>query len=159
MGNRQRRRWEIGENMCLPVRPFKVEREWEHSGLQCAVVLAREASHRCGYVRVPPSHPMFGKDYDAPEVEVHGGLTFAEIEPCIDHSDDQGWWFGFDCAHCGDTLNDPNAKLSEMTTDDGRYAASRGREFSPFRGEHYWSREEVESETNRLAEQFSAQTA
>lgn len=29
--------------MCLPVKPFKIEAEWEHHGLKCAVVLAREA--------------------------------------------------------------------------------------------------------------------
>jgi hypothetical protein len=37
--------------MCLPVNPYKIEREWKAFGLSCAVVLAREASHRCGYVR------------------------------------------------------------------------------------------------------------
>ena len=68
--------------MCLPVSPYKIEREWEHSNLKCAVVQAREGQHRCGYVRVPPNHPLHGKSYDTPNVEVHGGLTFAEIEPC-----------------------------------------------------------------------------
>lgn len=34
-------------------------------------------------------------------IAVHGGLTFAAETP----SDDlpKGWWFGFDCAHSGDT--------------------------------------------------------
>ena len=70
--------------MCLPVNPFKVEREWEHAGLKCAVVQAREASHRCAYVRVPPTHPLHGKDYDHAEADlnVHGGITFAQAEPC-----------------------------------------------------------------------------
>ena len=74
--------------MCLPVNPFKVEREWEHAGLKCAVVQAREASHRCAYVRggapPPPPPPLHGKDYDHAEADlnVHGGITFAQAEPC-----------------------------------------------------------------------------
>src|SRR5258708_4716544 len=97
--------------MCLPVKPYKIEREWKHAGLSCAVVLAREAAHRCGYVRVPPGHPMFGKGYDDPDVDVHGGLTFAELEPCKEHEGGQGWWFGFDCHHFNDMGYDPNATI------------------------------------------------
>ena len=100
--------------MCLPVTPFKVEREWEHAGLKCAVVQAREAGNRCGYVRVPPTHSLHGKDYDAPDVNVHGGLTFSEVEPCVE-GDGTGWWFGFDCAHLGDAYNDPNPDWTSLS--------------------------------------------
>ena len=43
--------------MCLPnaENVFKVESEWEHAGLECAVVVAVKGGHRCGYVRVPPT--------------------------------------------------------------------------------------------------------
>ena len=139
--------------MCLPVQPYKVEREWEHSGLKCAVVQAREGAHRCGYVRVPPGHPMHGKHYDAPEVDVHGGLTFAEEDPCS-HEDGRGYWFGFDCAHAGDSMYEPGAPRRStfshlefaMLGDDGL-------------GEHYWTQPEVEAETERLAQQFAAMPA
>src|SRR5258708_251769 len=95
--------------MCLPVTPFKVEREWTHAGLQWAVVQAQEFSHRCGYVRVPPTHLAFGKNYDDLDVSVHGGLTYGNLEPCAEHEDGQGYWFGFDCAHYDDAMYDPAA--------------------------------------------------
>lgn len=137
--------------MCLPVTPFKIEREWEHAGLKCAVVMAREAGHRCGYVRVPPSHPLHGKDYETPNVEVHGGLTFAEQEPCA-HDDGQGWWFGFDCAHCMDLTTDPGADFSTLSKDAQR-RADIDRQF-PTEG-IYRSQSYVERETESLAEQLA----
>jgi hypothetical protein len=144
------------KKMCLPVKPYKVEREWEHAGLSCAVVLAREAQHRCGYVRVPPSHPLFGKGYDDADVDVHGGLTFAKLEPCTEHPDGQGWWFGFDCAHAGDASTDPNVDLSDLG-EEARSILAIYRSY-PQDGEwreHYWLQEEVERETERLAEQLA----
>ena len=68
----------------------------------------------CGYVAVAPGHPLHGKDYEAPPVDVHGGLTFAapcaEDEPAevaICHVPEPGtsrdvWWFGWDCGHAWD---------------------------------------------------------
>jgi hypothetical protein len=149
--------------MCLPVTPFKVEREWKHAGLSCAVVLAKEAGHRCGYVRVPPGHPMHGKRYDDVNVEIHGGLTFADLEPCTEHEDGQGYWFGFDCAHCYDASYDPNAKIEDMTTDEGKALLRIHREMDlkypmPER-ERYWTELEVVAETERLAEQLASITA
>ena len=41
---------------------YKVERDWHHEGLRCVVVLA-DLGHRCGYVGVPKSHPLYGKGY------------------------------------------------------------------------------------------------
>lgn len=145
--------------MCLPLKPFKIEREWKHAGLSCAVVLAREAGHRCGYVRVPPGHPMHGKSYDDPNVDVHGGLTFAEIEPCTEHEDGQGYWFGFDCAHSGDASYDLNAT---PVTVEGKRRFEIEREMNRKyptgygdRPEHYWTAAEVIAETERLADQLS----
>lgn len=142
--------------MCLPIKSFKIEREWEHAGLKCAVVQAREAQHRCGYVRVPPTHSLFGKDYDAVDVKAHGGLTFAQLEPCT-HEDGQGWWFGFDCVHFGDAMYDPDAKLEDMTTDEAKYVLTIRDRWPEWRkDEHYWAQEEVEAETESLAEQLAA---
>jgi len=54
-----------------------------------------------GYVGVPPTHPLRGKDYYTPNVWVHGGLTFAaDTLEGVDAPD--LWWFGFDCNHAGD---------------------------------------------------------
>lgn len=64
----------------------------------------------CGYVGVPPGHPWHGMDYDRIDVDVHGGLTYADA--CdegghICHVPAPGrpkdvWWLGFDCAHAFD---------------------------------------------------------
>jgi hypothetical protein len=57
---------------------------------------------------------LFRVDYGTPDIDVHGGLTFADM--CqgqaesgkgICHVPGEGepdhvWWFGFDCAHAGD---------------------------------------------------------
>jgi hypothetical protein len=143
--------------MCLPVKPFKIEREWIHAGLSCAVVQAREASHRCGYVRVPPSHPAHGKSYnDLENTEVHRGLTFSQIEPCTEHKDGQGFWFGFDCAHCYDTSYDPEIDLDKIS-EDTRKIIKIMHPCSP--NEHFWSEQEVAVETEKLAEQLAAMTA
>jgi hypothetical protein len=145
--------------MCLPVTPYKIEREWKHAGFSCAVVLAREAAHRCGYVRVPPGHPMHGKHYDAVNVDVHGGLTFAELEPCKEHADGQGWWFGFDCAHAFDAMYNPEAKVEDLVSDEAKAVLRIHRECGlkyPSRSaEHYWTEAETAAETERLADQLA----
>jgi hypothetical protein len=152
--------------MCLPVHPFKVEREWEHAGLKCAVVQAREVQHRCAYVRVPPGHPLHGKPYDeTANLEVHGGITFSEEEPCVEE-DGKGWWFGFDFAHFGDAMYDPNpnmATLSDETKEMLRMMGQIHRESilavygkpMPNR-DHYWTQAEAEHECEDLAEQLAA---
>jgi len=140
--------------MCLPVKPYKVEREWKSHGLSCAVVMNREAGNRCGYVRVPPGHPAFGKNYDDVDVNVHGGLTFAQLEPCDEHEDGQGYWLGFDCAHFMDAAHDMSIPESELSPE-----AKRWREMTKILSEdnrHYWTQPEVEAECEQLAEQLAA---
>jgi hypothetical protein len=150
--------------MCLPVQPFKIERKWQHAGLSCAVTLAREAAHRCGYVRVPPSHPLWSKDYnDVPygiDENVHGGLTFAALEPCAEHIDGQGWWFGFDCNHCNDASYDPAARVEDLTDDRTKELLRMHRECGMVGDdEHYWTEAEVVVETERLAKQLAEITS
>ncbi len=82
----------------------RVEKDWKCAGLRCAVVASLELGHRCGYVGVPKSHLLHGADYDeqsVSEIEVHGGLTYANGRDFPVESDGL-WWFGFDCAHYGD---------------------------------------------------------
>jgi hypothetical protein len=123
--------------MCLPVKPYKLEREWKHAGLQCAVVQIDPHGYRCGYVRIPPGHPTRGKNYEYLDVNVHGGLSFGVLESC-EHADGRGYWVGFDCAHLFDAMEDPI------------YSST----IYPWR--HYWTQSEVEFETERLAEQLAA---
>jgi hypothetical protein len=121
----------------------------------------------CGYVAVPPGHPLHGISYsqctvgcedtycyehspDA-QIEVHGGLTYSA--PCdgeegvgICHVPEPGesgdvWWFGFDCAHLFDVVPGLGDDLPAS--------------FAPPKAE-YRDLAYVRSEVNRLAEQLSA---
>jgi hypothetical protein len=119
------------------------------------VLLVRQPYHGswCGYVGVPQSHPLFGQGYhDVPDVDVHGGLTFADA--CHETGDesrgichvgeigaaDHVWWFGFDCAHAWDITpgHDHGFGFPDST---------------------YRTREYVEAECARLAEQLAALNA
>jgi hypothetical protein len=69
------------------------EKRFDYKGYPCVVL--RRSIHLCGYVGLPKGHKYYGKDYRKIDVDVHGGLTYAE--------DDNGFWvIGFDCAHSGD---------------------------------------------------------
>lgn len=86
----------------------------EETGLPC-IIKRNRMGVWCGYVGVSKGHPMYEKDYEYDDVEVHGGLTFAghcqehgegeqEEAHAICHvvedgEDDQVWWLGFDCGH------------------------------------------------------------
>lgn len=145
--------------MCLPnaKQVHKVEREWEHAGLLCAVVQAHKGGSRCGYVRVPPGHPMHGKDCDDVDVQVHGGLTFSEEEPCA-HEDGIGHWFGFDCAHFGDQLYEPGNEPDFELELRKRWAIEHPEWEHLHDNDHWWTHDEVVAETEQLAEQLAAMT-
>lgn len=87
--------------------------EFRHAGLPCLIVRG-PMGNLCGYAAVPPGHPWHGKGYDERDVdvEVHGGLTFADkchegghICHVPKHGEpDDVWWFGFACGHAGDLV-------------------------------------------------------
>ena len=99
--------------MCLSIminRPDDVLAKGEHLGFEWTVIHNR-MGYRCGYVKVPLSHPWHGKSYGDLYADVHGGLTFAQADvPCDAGGPDNGHWFGFDCAHAGDA---PDPELIE----------------------------------------------
>lgn len=104
--------------MCLIIavnRPDTVLAKGEHEGFEW-VVTHNDMGFRCGYVRVPLGHPWHGKGYDDVECDVHGGLTFAHADHACgkEGRDENGYWVGFDTAHCDDA-QDPvlMAKLPE----------------------------------------------
>lgn len=95
--------------------PDKVQWQDEETGLPCIAVRHGTSGHWCGYVGVSEGHQHFRQSYEAPDVGVHGGLTYADFcEPLGDEhgkgichlpepgEPDRVWWFGFDCAHSGD---------------------------------------------------------
>src|SRR5438105_1894678 len=97
-----------------PDGPWKSEPDrvdFEHAGFPCLMLRGQSHGAWCGYVAVPPGHPLHGKDYNDEalgETDVHGGLTYASAcSGHICHVPEAGepadvWWFGFDCIHAGD---------------------------------------------------------
>jgi hypothetical protein len=138
--------------------------EWEHAGLPCLAVRGPEFSgHWCGYVAVPPAHPLHGQHYDGPDVTVHGGLTYSNR--CDGHvchvpkpgDPDDVWWFGFDCAHSGDLSPASHARylgrgypFSDKPYDHARAVATDDGFVDVYRTLDY-----VQAEANTLAEQLS----
>lgn len=94
-----------------------IEKTWTtKAGLPASVVMTR-MGHRCGYVGVPDTHPLYGIAYStstpalhetqefelAPEdvFEVHGGLTYSNDGTHVP-LESGPWYFGYDCDHFGD---------------------------------------------------------
>jgi hypothetical protein len=135
----------------------------EATGLHC---LARRAEmgHWCGYVAVPKTHPLFGKDYnevDYDKVTPHGGLTYAQEcagdpDRGICHRTDGGdhaWWFGFDCAHAWD-YGPGTACFRAAILDHG----DDRRPADPAWDETYRTLDYVKRECGKLAAQLAAFT-
>lgn len=93
----------------------------------------------CGYVGVGPEHLLHGVHYSDAyasgdvhdvnlrghflgDIRVHGDITYSA--ECDDKTDichvtlpgrpDDVWWFGFDCAHCGDVIPYKTAHRESM---------------------------------------------
>lgn len=93
--------------------PDKVQYPDPETGLPCLIV-RNYSGALCGYVGITESHPYYKKDYDTPDVSVHGGITFADMcSPGGDEAHgichvpglgepDHVWWLGFDCHHAFD---------------------------------------------------------
>ncbi len=133
--------------------PDKVQWKDESTGIVCLAKRNYRYGNWCGYVGVQEGHPWHGKDYDDINVNVHGGLTFAEScqegppETTICHIPSPGepehlWWLGFDCAHAWD-----------RSPRDEVYARDRGDPFTAFHGETYKALGYVRAECARLASQ------
>jgi len=135
--------------MCVPV-PATPLKEWQHAGLNCAIVKNHFGAF-CAYVRIPPGHPDYGKDYDDVDVTCHGGLTFGEKEKCVDpteHKDGIGHWFGMDYAHAWDYNPEWENQMAELCPSIPRQPKQSY--------QHEWTLEEVVAECNELADQFKA---
>lgn len=122
--------------------------EFKANGLPC-IIHRVDHGALCGYVGVPPGHPLYGKDYDSTgEIEVHGGITYADsCQGSICHKVSPGepddiWWFGFDCVHAGDYA--PG------------FPGPDGRRFPIGQPENYKTIEYVYAECESLANQLNA---
>lgn len=74
-------------------------------GFECAIVNIR-GSHPCAYINVPKSvldkYEKPQLDYDMWYADCHCGFTYASPEAPSNVSDEDGFWLGWDYAHCGD---------------------------------------------------------
>jgi len=72
-----------------------------------------------GYVGIPKTSSLSEKDYDALDVQVHGGLTYAshKLMGVDDGLFGQRWWVGFDTAH----YMDVTPFMSMGMPDNGTY--------------------------------------
>ena len=144
--------------------------EWEHAGLPCLAVRNLRFGFWCGYAAVPLGHPLHGKRYDDVDVDVHGGLTYANAcEGHICHvpkpgQPDDVWWFGFDCGHFGDYAPGIAATLRQVDPDRRTYDHARAvasADAMPDNLRHigvieiFRTLDYVQAETNRLAEQLA----
>jgi len=94
--------------------PDKKQWQDKETGFACLIVRNSSSGALCGYVGVPEGHRFFEKGYDDVDVDVHGGLTFANHCAKTDdetryvcHVPEAGdpdniWWLGFDCNHAWD---------------------------------------------------------
>ena len=112
--------------------PDKVQWVDKATGLDCLIV-RNGVGALCGYVGLPPGHPLHGKDYgeahDLADINVHGGLTFANA--CNESAKDghgichvpfpgrpaDVWWLGFDCAH----YMDLSPRYTHLVGETGTY--------------------------------------
>jgi hypothetical protein len=105
--------------------PDKVQWQDEATGLPGLARRNLESGSWCAYVGVTDGHPLFNTAYEDLDLEVHGGITFADFcheedkEKGICHIPDPGepdtvYWFGFDCNHHGDIAPGYDARYRDL---------------------------------------------
>jgi len=109
---------EMQIKLLIQERPWEHEpdrEEWVHelTGYKCTVWRHPTLGSLNGYVAIPKGHRVWGKGYDDVDVEVHGGLTYADED-----KETGEWVFGFDCAHGGDFSPKILATLMKYTEMD-----------------------------------------
>lgn len=125
-------------------------KNWKHKGLDCMIIRASHSGALCGYVGVNKNHGLYRKSYTDekfPSVEVHGGITYSDncggtiCHIKEDNTEDDTWWFGFDCAHGFDLIPVYDSTLKSMMI------AGTDKEYRDFKY--------VTKEVEALAEQLS----
>jgi hypothetical protein len=96
-----------GDKEILKSGEIAIEGGGNYNGYEYIITFVAHG-HRCGYVAIPESHPLHSfhkEDYNYPELEVHGGITFFD-EPRFDEFTNghkcTDKWLGFDAGHCYD---------------------------------------------------------
>ena len=140
-----------------PAGPWHAEPDkihWIDAATDMDCLMHRNASGAwCGYVAVAEGHPAFERSYHDLDLDVHGGLTYADF--CQETTDERKgvchvpfagrphrvWWLGFDCAHAFDSMPSIASYLPKS-----------------FHHDHdvYRDRAYVEGEVRHLAKQLAA---
>lgn len=86
---------------------FETITKGKHSGFEFFIVWC--ASHPNAYIKIPKSHPFYKKDYREIDNKylVHGGFTFSGEDLDKRYGLSDGWYLGWDYAHCTDFINLP----------------------------------------------------
>lgn len=92
--------------------PDKAQWVDDKTGFDCLIHRHEDYGHLCGYVGLPPGHPLYEMPHqELPVLTAHGGVNYAsfcqdgaEDGPGICHLPEPGrparvWWLGFDCGH------------------------------------------------------------
>lgn len=89
-----------------------VEHVWMYKDLVCVIMCVHGfggylTAHRCAYIIIPESHPLFDVPYDRINEEfVHGGFTYSGREHITEVDEQISYphrWLGWDYGHYGDT--------------------------------------------------------
>ncbi len=81
---------------------FEVEFDEIYKGIRIVGIMTFMGC-RCGYISIPPEHPLYGIDYNKIDIKVHGGLTYSSLTTDYPvKTEKDTYWVGFDCAHYGD---------------------------------------------------------
>lgn len=135
--------------------------DFEHAGFACLLLRHPRMGHWCGYVGVPSNHAAYGKGYNDVEVDVHGGLTYAnQCSGRICHVPSPGmpddvWWLGFDCAHAGDFSPSSNQFHGAYPWPIEQYDHEASTANPDWRIDKYRTVDWVRGETERLADQLA----
>lgn len=98
----------------------------------------------CGYVGVDSAHPLYNKydnvfDYHDMDVEVHGGVTYANREK------DYLLWIGFDCNH----FDDYSPYMAKLDAEIYKHVENLKDEIATYKTIHF-----ARKETIKLAKQL-----
>lgn len=130
--------------------------EWRHepTRLPCMIIRDPESGVLCGYVGVPPIHPLHGRSGTDKGLEAHCGVTYSNksigeirVTSATDGAGDL-WWFGFDCGHADDLQ--PSSRMDDLLLFSLlREQARIPRAMKTYRDIHY-----VRRQVNHLAAQL-----
>lgn len=130
-------------------------------GFPCFVSRHLHFGNLCGYVAVPPDHPLHGVHYGDVDLSAHGGITYSnKCQGHICHVPEPGepddvWWFGFDCGHTFDLHPGRDAKLRSLGAEFPSLPSPSSILVKELFQDRYRTLEYVLKETEALAQQLA----